>query len=227
MKCPTYLRSTPLNHIFNALFRDNPFAYFLSRATRVLCVTVTVKSVLILSYFSKFVSHSNCIIEIINYTSIWSLFSCPHYDAHCGGGVEKGCDEGRAEPDSIFSPTSLHVPPCFSAGHLCTVQPLTINSFTCYKNPKLNCLSEILAFIASVAEGAAKLLEALFPGFNHESTYSETKEIIHYPSVIPIAKLGPYSCSDPIFRWVRWSRQSQSEAASSSHASNLPFSTID
>ena len=196
MKCPTYLRSTPLNHIFNALFRDTPLAYFMSRATRVLCVTVTVKSVLILSFFSsKFVSCSNCIIEIINYTLICVLIMM-----RIVGGVEKGCDEGRAEPDSIFSPTSLHVPPCFSIGHLCTVQPLTKNCFTSYKNPKLNCLSEILEFIASVAEGAAKLLEALFPGLNHESTYSETKEIIHYPSVIPIAKLGPYSCSDPIFR---------------------------
>ena len=58
------------------------------------------------------------------------------------------------------------------------------------------------------------------PGFNDE-LYSETNLLIHYPSVIPIAKLGPYSCSDPIFRRVC----SQSEAAP--HASNLPFATID
>ena len=58
------------------------------------------------------------------------------------------------------------------------------------------------------------------PGFDDE-LYSETNLLIHYPSVIPIAKLGPYSCSDPIFRRVG----TQSEAAP--HASNLPFATID
>ena len=65
-----------------------------------------------------------------------------------------------------------------------------------------------------------KLLFKATPGFNDE-LYSETNLLIHYPSVIPIAKLGPNSCSDPIFRRVC----SQSEAAP--HASNLPFATID
>ena len=62
-----------------------------------------------------------------------------------------------------------------------------------------------------------KLLESN----SNDELYSETNLLIHYPSVIPIAKLGPYSCSDPIFRRVC----TQSEAAP--HASNLPFATID
>ena len=55
----------------------------------------------------------------------------------------------------------------------------------------LNCLSEILYIVTSVIEGATTLLEVLYLRFNRESTCSETKEIIHYPLVIPIAKLGP------------------------------------
>ena len=55
----------------------------------------------------------------------------------------------------------------------------------------LNCLSEILYIVTSVIEGAKTLLEVLYLRFNRESTCSETKEIIHYPLVIPIAKLGP------------------------------------
>ena len=37
LKCPTDLRSTPLNYIFNALFRDTPLAYLSSRATCHVC----------------------------------------------------------------------------------------------------------------------------------------------------------------------------------------------
>ena len=55
----------------------------------------------------------------------------------------------------------------------------------------LNCFLYVLSFLTAAVDGATTLLVALYLGFNHESTCSETKEIIHYPLVIPIAKLGP------------------------------------